>query len=75
MDYENNTSSPYWNSYIILEQNVAPDKLRNHIKRLYSCSKFLLENAKDFFVNKVDDFYIPQSDDEINKIINEKFHT
>lgn len=75
MDYENNTSSPHWNSYIILEQNVAPDKLKDIIKKLYSYSKFLLENAKDFFINKVDEFYIPQSDEEINKIINEKFHT
>ena len=67
IDYEINTNSPYWNAYVNIEYDISPDKIKKWVKRLYESVKFLLNNAKDTFDERVDSFSVPD-DDKLNKI-------
>lgn len=73
IDYEINTNSPYWNAYVIIEHDISPDKIKKWVKRLYESVKFLLNNAKDTFDERVDSFSVPD-DDKLNKILCNDFH-
>ena len=52
-------------------KTLSSDKLLLLLKRLYECSKFLLNSGKNDFNERVDNFKAPSDDDLIN-IINEK---
>lgn len=71
MKYDNNISEPYWNSSVIIEKTLSSDKLLLLLKRLYECSKFLLNSGRNDFNERVDNFKTP-SDDDLIDIINEK---
>lgn len=73
IDYDIDSIYPYWDAYVIIERDIAPEKIKKWIRRLYESIKFLLNNAKDTFEEKVDAFNIPD-EDKLNKILCNDFH-
>lgn len=73
MRYDNNINTPYWSANVVIENGINTDKIKDYIKRLYESCSFLLNNAKNTFIDRVDNFKIP---DEImlNRIMQEKFN-
>lgn len=68
MDYENNTTNPHWNSYVIIEEGTSPEKIKNWIIQLYECSRFLLNGAKKFFEDRIEEFQFPTTN-ELEKLL------
>jgi hypothetical protein len=54
MQYEDCCSTPYWNSYVIVEKDIDKDRLKGIIKNLYNTNKMILNNSKEAFLYRVD---------------------
>lgn len=68
MQYEDCCSTPYWNSYVIVEKDIDKDRLKGIIKNLYNTNKMILNNSKEAFLYRVDNMDIPGDDDLNHKI-------
>lgn len=68
MNYDDKINTPYWSSFVIVEQDIEKEDLIDIITNLYNTNRIIITNSKDSFIYRLKKMKTPEENDIIHQL-------